>query len=248
MSGALLGPETESRSDRAGPVAVRRMRFDEYPYQSVAWLYDELAALYSLGRIGRSKAAHLGGIEAGDRVLFAGVGRGSDALLALRRGAKVTAVDLSPAMLDRFAHRLARAGLEAELLRGDVADHRPDRPYDVVVANYFLNLFDEARAGEMLRRLSQLVRPGGTLLLADFARPLGGSFARAITNAYYRPVNWIAWALGFCARHPILDYPQLLEPMGFRIRSERRFPVLFGSNPAYGAIAAERVSGRLRRT
>ena len=219
------------------------MRFDEYPYESVAWLYDELAALYSLGRIGCSKAAHLAGIEAGDRVLFAGVGRGSDALLALQRGAKVTAVDLSPAMLARFEHRLARAGLEAEhLLRGDVADHRPDRPYDVVVANYFLNLFDEARAGEMLRRLGQLVRPAGTLLLADFAQPLGGSFARAITNAYYRPVNWIAWALGFCARHPILDYPRLLEPMGFRIRSERRFPVLFGSNPAYLSIAAERIA------
>ena len=217
------------------------MRFDEFPYESVAWLYDEFAALYSLGRIGRSKAAQLGRIEAGDRVLFAGVGRGSDALLALRRGAMVTAIDLSPAMLERFAHRVARAGLEAELLRCDFADHRPDRPYDVVVANYFLNLFDEARAREMLIRLAGQVRPGGALLLADFALPLGGTFARAITNAYYRPVNWIAWALGFCARHPILDYRQLLEPMGFRIRSERRFPVVFGSNPAYVSIAAERV-------
>lgn len=242
MSDALPGPETQARSDRAGRVAVRRLHFDEYPYESVAWLYDELAALYSLGRIGRSKAAHFAGIEAGDRILFAGVGRGSDALLALRRGAKVTAIDLSPAMLERFAHRLARAGLEAELLRSDVADHRPDRPYDVVVANYFLNLFEEARAREMLSRLAQLVRPGGALLLADFARPLGGTVARAITNAYYRPVNWIAWALGFCARHPILDYRLLLEPMGFRIRSERRFPVLFGSNPAYVSIAAERVA------
>lgn len=218
------------------------MRFDAYSYESVAWLYDELAALYSLGRIARSKRAQLDGIAVGERVLFAGVGRGLDARVAVRRGAHVTAIDLSPRMLERCARGLAREALEAELIRGDVADHRPERAYDVVVANYFLNLFDEARTGEMIRQLGQLVRPGGLLVLADFARPLGGPGARAITNAYYRPVNWIAWVLGFCALHPIPDYPRLLEPLHFRIRSEQRFPVLFGSNPAFVSIAAERLS------
>jgi len=69
----------------------------------------------------------------------------------------------------------------------------------------------------MLRHLGELVRPGGTLLLTDFALPEGGPVARAITEIYYRPVNWIAWALGLCALHPILDYARLIEPMGFRI-------------------------------
>lgn len=217
------------------------MRFDDYPYDAVAFLYDELAAAYSLGRIRRSKQSQLAAIARGDRVLYAGVGRGSDALLAARFGARVTAIDLSPRMLARFERRLAREGLEARLIHGDVADHAPDFEYDVVVANYFLNLFDVARAREMLRRLSGLVRRGGLLMLADFARPAGGGVARALTSAYYRPVNAIAWALGFCALHPILDHARLLEPLGFRIRSERRFPVLLGVNPAYVSIVAERV-------
>jgi hypothetical protein len=110
-----------------------------------------------------------------------------------------------------------------------------------VVANYFLNLFDVEHAREMLRHLCQLVRPGGTLLLTDFALPQGGLVARAITELYYRPVNWIAWAFGFCALHPILDYARLIEPMGFEIRSTRRLPVLLGANPAYTAIVARRV-------
>jgi 2-polyprenyl-3-methyl-5-hydroxy-6-metoxy-1,4-benzoquinol methylase len=110
-----------------------------------------------------------------------------------------------------------------------------------VVANYFLNLFDVEQAREMLDHLGQLVRPGGTLLLTDFALPQGGSVARVITELYYRPVNWIAWALGFCALHPILDYARLIEPMGYQIRSERRFPVLLGANPAYVSIIAHRV-------
>ncbi len=217
------------------------MRFDEYPYDVVAALYDELAALYSLGRIRRSKEVQLAAIAKGDRVLYAGVGRGADALLAARFGARVTAIDLSPHMLARFERRLAREGLEAELIEGDVADHRPVADYDAVVANYFLNLFDVPRARDMIRRLGGLVRRGGVLMLADFAQASGGGLARALTSAYYRPVNGIAWAMGLCALHPILDYVRLLEPLGFRIRSERRFPVLLGVNPAYVSIVAERV-------
>ena len=217
------------------------MRFDEYPYDAIAFLYDELASLYSLGRIRRSKASQLTAIAKGDRVLYAGVGRGADALLAARFGAHVTAIDLSAQMLARCERRLAREGLTARLIHGDVADHRPEAEYDVVVANYFLNLFDVARAREMARRLGGLVRRGGLLMLADFARPSGGGLARALANAYYRPVNGLAWALGFCALHPILDHAKLLEPLGFRIRTERRFPVLVGRDPAYVSIIAERV-------
>jgi demethylmenaquinone methyltransferase/2-methoxy-6-polyprenyl-1,4-benzoquinol methylase len=217
------------------------MRFDEYPYDAVAFFYDELASLYSLGRIPRSKASQLAAIAKGDRVLYAGVGRGADAVLAARFGADVTAIDLSASMLLRCERRFAREGLSVRLIRGDVADHVPEREYDVVVANYFLNLYDADRAGAMLRRLAGLVRRGGLLMLADFARPSGGRFARALSSAYYRPVNTIAWALGFCALHPILDYAELLAPLGFRIRTERRFPVLAGRNPAFVSIVAERV-------
>ena len=218
------------------------MRFDEYSYGPVAGFYDWLAAFYSRGQIGASKQGQLEVIESGDRVLYAGVGCGADALLAARFGAHVTGVDLAPEMLERLAKQFAREDLEAELICGDVASHKPVELYDVVVANYFLNLFDVERAREMLRHLAELVRPGGTLLLTDFALPEGGPVARAITEIYYRPVNWIAWALGLCALHPILDYARLVEPMGFRIDTERRFPVLLGANPAYISIVARRVS------
>ena len=216
------------------------MRFDEYSYGSIAGSYDWLAAVYSRGRIGASKREQLDAIERGDRVLYAGVGRGKEAVLAARFGARVTAIDLAPQMLERLSKQLAREDLESELISGDVSNHKPSEFYDVVVANYFLNLFDVERAREMLRHLCGLVKPGGTLLLTDFALPRGGPFARAISELYYRPVNWIAWVFGFCALHPILDYARLIEPMDFRIHSERRLPVFFGANPAYVSIMARR--------
>jgi len=219
----------------------RSMRFDDYSYGPIAGVYDLLAGLYSRGQIGASKRVQLDSIESGDRVLYAGAGTGEEILLAARFGAQVTAIDLADAMLQRVSKGFAREGLPSELICGDVASHQPTELYDVVVANYFLNLFDVERARAMARHLCGLVKPGGKLLITDFALPVGGPVNRLISEVYYRPVNWIAWALGFCALHPILDHACLIEPMGFRIRSARRFPVLFGANPAYVSIVAQRV-------
>jgi demethylmenaquinone methyltransferase/2-methoxy-6-polyprenyl-1,4-benzoquinol methylase len=218
------------------------LRFDSYSYSSIARVYDFLAAVYSRGQIGASKGVQLDSIQSGDRVLYAGAGGGSEILMAARFGARVTSIDLAQEMLDRVASRFAREGLFSEMICGDVFSHKPDELYDVVVANYFLNLFDLEHAREMARHLCSLVRPGGKLLLTDFARPTGGPVAALIGEAYYRPINWIAWALGFCALHPIFDYERLLEPMGFRIHSAKRFPILFGANPAYISIIAQRTA------
>ena len=216
------------------------MRFDEYSYAAIAPIYDLMAGLYSRGQIGASKRVQLDSIESGDHVLYAGAGTGGDLLLAARFGARITAIDLAQPMLDKVSKRLSREGLSAELICGDVASHKPAELYNVVVANYFLNLFDVERAQEMARHLCSLVAPGGKLLVTDFALPVGGAIGRISSEVYYRPVNWVASVFGFCAPHPILDHARLLEPMGFRIRSARRFPVLLGANPAYVSIMAQR--------
>lgn len=216
------------------------MRFDQYPYGSIASVYDGLAAVYSRGRISQSKRFQIDAIRAGERILYAGVGSGEDALAAHRRGARVTAVDLSPRMLNRLSARLGDDALEMDLVHADVAAYDPKEPFDVVVANYFLNLFEVDRAREMLGHLAGLLRPGGSIWITDFARPDGGLMGRFLSEAYYRPANWIAWAVGFCALHPILDYAPMLEGLGLEIRNVRRLPVLVGRNPAFVSIEARR--------
>lgn len=219
---------------RTGP------RFDRHPYGLVATFYDELAGFYSRDRIERSKQLGLSALVPGERVLFAGVGRGSDALEAARRGVRVTALDLSPRMLGRAAERFASAGLAAKWIVGDVAAHRPAEPYDAVVAHYFLNLWDHAQAGAMAAHLASLVRPGGRLIVADFARPAGGLLARLLAYAYYGPVDVVAWMLGLCALHPILDYQAILPAAGWVIDAEERLPVFGCADPAYVSIRATR--------
>lgn len=220
------------------------MRFDAYPYGRVASFYDELAGFYSRGRIERTKRHFLNLLGPGDRVLFVGVGRGSEAIEAAAAGARVTAIDLSSAMLARFERALEARGLDAITIQGDVARHRPEIPYDAVVAHYFLNLYRLDVAEAMLLLMSDMLKPEGRLLLADFARPEPGAWSRWTTTVYYRTANAIAWALGFCAWHGIPDYEVLLPRAGLGIESRVRFPVFGSDGPAYVAIAARRLEAQ----
>lgn len=216
---------------------------DRYGYGPVAAIYDELAAFYSRGRIGETKRLSCEVLKPGDRVFYPGVGRGQEVISALRLGAVVTGVDISAAMLGRSRASLEREGMSAELVEADVSKFRPDVPYDVIIANYFLNLFEASRASVMLDHLADSLRPGGLLVISDFARPAGGALGRLVSELYYRPVNWLAWVFGLCALHPILDYSKLLDPEKFRVVSVNRLPVLVGQNPAYVSIVAEKVAG-----
>ena len=93
-------------------------------YETVAWCYDALARIYSLGAIARAKAWPVARLRPGDRVLYAGIGSGEEAVLAARLGARVTGIDLSRSMLRAAHRRFAAAGLAAELVQGDFFDHR----------------------------------------------------------------------------------------------------------------------------
>lgn len=217
------------------------MRFDDYGYGAVASFYDELAELYSRGRIAASKRSQLVHLAPGDRVLYVGAGRGEDVLEAARKGVRVTAVDLSGAMLRRLSQRLEREGLDAELVEGDIAALPMAAPYDAVAANYFLNLFEPRRAQQMLALLVERVRPGGLVLCSDFARPMGGRSGRWASELYYRPVNWIAWLIGLCDLHPIHDYVRMFESVGLDVRDEERLRVWHrAADPAFMSIVGKR--------
>ncbi|MCA9259928.1 MAG: hypothetical protein KDA61_12040, partial [Planctomycetales bacterium] len=68
-------------------------------YNLIAGVYEFGARIYSLGLIPQSKALQLPYLHSGDRVLYAGVGPGEDALAAAERGVRLTCLDRSAGML-----------------------------------------------------------------------------------------------------------------------------------------------------
>ena len=190
-------------------------------YARVAWCYDELAAVWSFGAIPRAKAAAVADVVAGERVCFAGAGRGSDALMAAHAGAQVCAIDIAGAMLRRLEARAVTAGLEIECCQMSLFEYAPASPYDRVVANFALNVFDDDGLERALDVLVGWLRPGGVLAVADFAPSSDSLVRRTLANAQYWPVALSARALGLCALHSIRDYRAGLEARGLKLVSTR---------------------------
>lgn len=101
-------------------------------------------------------------------VLEVGVGTGRN-LSLYPAGCRVTAIDLSPAMLARARMRASRAPVPVHLLEMDV-EHLafPDRTFDTVLATFvFCSVPDPARGLAEVRRVC---RPEGRVVLLEHVR------------------------------------------------------------------------------
>ena len=104
-------------------------------------------------------------IGLGQDVLDVATGTGNAAILAARRGARVTGLDLTPELLDAARRRIAEAGLAIELIEGDAEDLPfPDESFDRVLSVFGVMFVPrhEVGAAELLR----VCRPGGVIGIA----------------------------------------------------------------------------------
>jgi ubiquinone/menaquinone biosynthesis C-methylase UbiE len=119
---------------------------------------------------------------AGAEVLDAATGTGFTAVALARRGARVTAADITPAMLAETARLAERAGVAVRLLLADVARLPvPQASFDRVVSRRAAHHFPDVEAA--LAEWRRVVRPGGTVVVADMSPPPA---AAALLNAMER--------------------------------------------------------------
>ncbi len=135
-------------------------------YQRLSTIYDLMEGLAEARyRPWREK---LWAMVKGDRILEIGVGTGKN-MPYWPKGIRMTAIDLTPGMLE-FAHRRAKAlGLNADIRLGDaqVLDC-PDASFDAAIATFVFCSVPDPVLG--LRELKRVVRPGGQVLLLEHMR------------------------------------------------------------------------------
>ena len=95
------------------------------------------------------------------RVLELGCGLGNLCVAAAERGARVSALDASPAAIESLSRRARTLGLEIVARCADLADYVPEGSYDTVVAIGLFMFFPCDTGRRQLERALMAVRPGG---------------------------------------------------------------------------------------
>lgn len=137
------------------------------PYAFLAVLGKRV--IHPGGRRSTEELLSLADIQPGQHALDVGCGVGTTAIeMARRFGADVTAVDISPIMLERARSNVRRAQLDARV-RVDRADILGlpflDGSFDRVIAEAVTMFVDRPRAAAELVRVC---RPGGMVLATEF--------------------------------------------------------------------------------
>jgi sarcosine/dimethylglycine N-methyltransferase len=154
---------TRSSIERA--LAAAGKQTHELQASDLAMLED----FHSLGRLATAALIDLAQITASDRVLDAGAGIGGTArLVAAERGARVTAVDLTPEYCEvaKWLNDAVGLGDMIELRTADVTELPFDAAsFDVVLSQHVqMNIADKRRLYAEARRV---LVPGGRLALWD---------------------------------------------------------------------------------
>ncbi|HEY9093068.1 class I SAM-dependent methyltransferase [Parasphingorhabdus sp.] len=105
----------------------------------------------------------------GMRVLDVGCGDGVLTTRLAQDGLEVTGLDTSTTMIDAARRRVKAAGVQAELIRGNVAELPfPGEQFDCVVSVATLCFVDDP--DHAIREVVRVLNPGGQLILGELGR------------------------------------------------------------------------------
>jgi demethylmenaquinone methyltransferase/2-methoxy-6-polyprenyl-1,4-benzoquinol methylase len=163
-----LEPAVESAA------ASPRKRHALQLFQGLPQGYDRTGAAMSFGQDPRWRQAMVDAVRPapGQRILDVATGTGMVALALAARGAEVTALDQSEAMLSVARSRRLpdTAGGGITFVTGE-AEHLPfdDASFDALTFTYLLRYVDDP-AGTLME-LARVVRPGGRIGMVEFGVP-----------------------------------------------------------------------------
>lgn len=164
-------------------------------------------------------------VKANHSVLDVGCGTGVVAITAARMGAKVSAMDLSPALVEHAQKNVAIANVKVDVKAGDVESlPYADHSFDAVLSQ-FGHMF-APRPQVAIREMLRVLKPGGTIAFSSWPPDLYVGKMFSLVAKYMPPPEGVSPS-------PLWGNPQFVrEQLGNAVESlvfdqdMMRFPAL----------------------
>jgi ubiquinone/menaquinone biosynthesis C-methylase UbiE len=204
--------------------------------------YDRGIRLLTLGKIQRIKEKIANDyIHPGMHVLEIGCGTGTLTSMMAARGAIVTGIDASPAMLAEAEKKVSADGLtdRVSLQYMDAAligDRFPPASFALIVSTLVFSELPPDEQRFVLEACRRLLAPGGRLLVADEVIP-AGFLPRLVFYLVRLPLVTLTWFLTRTTTAALRHIESLLAQTGFQARSATSY--LGGSLVLYDILPVE---------
>lgn len=160
-------PGDEPAAETKGLILNGGWRYDLH-----GWLGDIFLFRGQLQEM-RRRVIALAGVRPGEHVLDVGCGTGTLALDAQRRvggAGRVVGVDPSPQQIGRAQAKAARRHVGVEFQVGVIERLPfPDQTFDVVFSTLMMHHLPDPLKRQGLAEIARVLKPGGRLVIADFA-------------------------------------------------------------------------------
>jgi len=160
-----------------------------------------------------------------DTVLEVGCGTGSTALLLADGVKHITASDVSPNMIAVGSEKAREQGVSnVEFVTADLFDNVLDGgPYDAVLAHNVLHLLEDIPAA--VRRIGDLLKPGGLFISKTVCRPGAGSPLKFRLMKVILPLMQMVGKAPYVNFMEIEELEDCIASAGFKILESGNHPL-----------------------
>jgi tRNA (cmo5U34)-methyltransferase len=205
-------------------------------FDRIAFFYDQMASIASFNHINKSQLAFISHISTQSTCLILGGGTGYflQKLLEVNKSIQITYVDASEKMIEYSKERILR-NVPTDLNRvafvcTAVADFRFET-YDVIVCNYFFDLFEENVVQGLLQQCYAALSNTGILYVTDFVLHTTQSMKSYISQiSLWLLFHFFSWAT-YLQTKKLVDMERVILLNKFeRIIQKKFFGGLLQSN------------------
>lgn len=182
--------------------------------------YDRGIRMLTLGRLaGLQQQLVASYIQPGCEVLEIGCGTGALTVMMAKKGAKVTALDRSKAMLEVAEQRVQAEQLSdrinlQHLDASAVAEKWAEGSFEAVVSSLAFSEMSRQERQHVFAEARKILRRDGSLILLDEFRPRGW-FHRLLAMVVRTPLRFLTWLLTRATTSPLHRIDQQLAEAGF---------------------------------